>query len=83
MDDDGPGTPLGRLKGLSEYAIEHGLCTGLEAKPPELFLIEEIERMRKLIVMAYDRLYSKDCLQCVDVARSYLQEAMKPSTREG
>ncbi len=45
-NDDGPGTPLGRLNVIAKYAIDNELCTGLEAKPAELFLIEEIERLR-------------------------------------
>ena len=64
---NGPGTPLGRLGALAEYARELGLCTGLEAKPAELFLIEEIERLR-----AFKEQYEKrrDC-----ILRSMLNEA--------
>jgi hypothetical protein len=39
---------------------------------------DEMDALREWIVMADNRLECKDCLQCVDVARSYLQEALKP-----
>lgn len=45
-DEESPGTPLGRLAALARYAQKIGLCSGVEAKPAELFLIDEIERLR-------------------------------------
>lgn len=46
MEDDSPGTPLGRLKAISVYAERLG-HSPLSAKPAEVFLIEEIERLRR------------------------------------
>lgn len=45
-DDDSPGTPLGRLGVIAVAAAERGLCTGAEAKPAEVFLIEAYDRLR-------------------------------------
>lgn len=44
-EDDGPGTPLGRLGAIADATVARGLCTGLEAKPAELFLIEAYDKL--------------------------------------
>jgi len=49
MEDDSPGTPLGRLKAIGEYAETLG-HSPLAAKPPEVFLIEEMERLRDIVI---------------------------------
>lgn len=43
----------------------------------------EIAKLREWIVMADNRLECKDCPQCVDIARSYLQEALNPNEQKG
>jgi hypothetical protein len=42
LADDSPGTPLGRLNAIGEFAVGLGLCTGTEAKPSELFVLEAL-----------------------------------------
>jgi hypothetical protein len=44
-ESDEPGTPLARLTGIAEFVVARGLCTGLEAKPPELFLMEAYDAL--------------------------------------
>jgi hypothetical protein len=46
LSDDSPGTPLGRLNAIGEFAVGLGLCTGTEAKPSELFVMDEVARLR-------------------------------------
>jgi chromosome segregation ATPase len=52
--DETPGTPLGRLNAIGRFAEQRGLCTGIEAKAAELFLMEtfdaqaqEIKRLKE------------------------------------
>jgi hypothetical protein len=45
LEDDGPGTPLGRLAAIAAFAIERKLCTGMEAKAPEVFVMERVEEL--------------------------------------
>jgi hypothetical protein len=45
LESEEPGTPLGRLAGLARFAIDNGLCKGIEAQPPEIFLIERIKEL--------------------------------------
>jgi len=40
LEDRGPGTLYARIEGICRFAQDRGLCTGTEAKPGELFLIE-------------------------------------------
>ena len=39
----------------------------------------EVKRLREWIVMADNRLECSSCERCVDVARSYLKEALTPT----
>lgn len=47
LNNDSPGTPLGRLRGLSEYAVEHCGHNPIAAKPAELAIIEALETARE------------------------------------
>ncbi len=62
-----PGTPCGRLKAIADYAKGLGLCSGTEAKPPELYLIEYVDTLRK---------------QCDDLARVALNNGHDLLLRE-
>src|SRR5580704_3864397 len=46
LADESPGTPLGRLNAIGVAAEARGLCTGVEAKPAEVFLIEAFDALR-------------------------------------
>ena len=50
---------------------------GLAEKTTDCFE-DEIKRLREAIVMADNRLECADCPACIDVARSYLREALAP-----
>lgn len=43
--------------------------------------LHEIERLREWIVMANNQLECKDCQKCINLARSYLQQALKPRNK--
>ena len=44
-EDRGPGTLYARIDGICEFAKARGLCTGIEAKPGELFLMEAFDAL--------------------------------------
>lgn len=48
LNSEEPGTPLGRLAAIAQFAKERGLCTGIEAKPAELCVMEDNDRLRAL-----------------------------------
>lgn len=69
----GPGTPLGRLKAIADFCINEGLCSGLEAKAPEAYLIEAYEELKDH-QDAY--LYDKDKAYFIEeIAIQHLLEA--------
>jgi hypothetical protein len=46
LEAEEPGTPLGRLKAIADFATSKGWCTGAESKPAELFVIERAEKTK-------------------------------------
>lgn len=50
LADESPGTPLGRLNAIGVAAEARGLCTGVEAKPAEVFLIEAFDALRAALM---------------------------------
>src|SRR4051812_28758058 len=60
----------------------HQRCS-IMSHPPHTWedyarLSDECERLRYLIMMADNRLECEDCPRCIDLARSYLKEALEP-----
>jgi len=45
----GPGTIDARFESVIQFARDAGLCTGFEAKPGELFLMEEYKRLENKV----------------------------------
>lgn len=60
-DDDGPGTPLGRLGAIAKFAVGRGLCKDIEAKAAEMFLIEAYERAEAALTAARELIDELNC----------------------
>jgi hypothetical protein len=73
--DDSPGTPLGRLNAIGEFAEKRGLCIGVEAEPGELFLMEAFDAQAQEIEQWKEQW--KDCIiaQARDIERREAAEA--------
>lgn len=47
MDDAGPGSPLGRLKAIHDFAVERLGYSPASAKPAEAVVLETLDRLLK------------------------------------
>jgi len=54
--DECSGTPLGRLKSIADFCIKEELCSGLEGKAPEDFLMEAYKELQSENEALYDGL---------------------------
>jgi hypothetical protein len=50
--DESPGTPMGRINAIGQFAEDRGLCSGVEAKPAEVFLMEAFDALRAELAAA-------------------------------
>ena len=57
LADESPGTPLGRLNAIAVATEARGLCSGVEAKAAEVFLIEAFDALRAELADVKEQLH--------------------------